>query len=70
VGGGRPGPTVTAIVTDQFHRSLFGKGGFWWEDDLQAVQGFESEIRKTTMGKVFKKSLGGTGWGGNVFLVN
>lgn len=69
-GNGLLGPTVRAIVTDQFHRSLFGKGGFWWEDDLHAVRGFIKEIRRTTMGKIFKHALKGDNWDGNVFIVN
>jgi hypothetical protein len=68
-GGGFTGPTVRAIIKDQFHRSLFGTGGFWWENDISAVQGFEAEIRATTMGKILEAAYGGSVWGGNVFLV-
>jgi hypothetical protein len=70
VGGGFTGPTVRAIVKDQFHRSLFGKGGFWWEDDLAAVSGFVPEIKGATLGKIFKAAFGGGNvWNGNAFLV-
>jgi hypothetical protein len=67
---GLTGATVRAIVKDQFHRSLFGTGGFWWEDKLAAVSGFEAEIRGTTLGQIFSKAFGGGSvWGGNNFLV-
>jgi hypothetical protein len=70
VGGGFTGPLVRTIIKDQFHRSLFGKGGFWWENNMLAVAGFEKEIRATTLGKIFKAAFGGGSvWDGNVFVV-
>jgi hypothetical protein len=42
----------------QFHRSIFGPGGLWWEDDKKSVQGFVAEIRETTLGKVMSFNTG------------
>jgi hypothetical protein len=70
VGGGFTGPVVRTIIKDQFHRSLFGKGGFWWENKIGRVKGFEPEIRSATMGKIFKAAYkGGAVFDGNVFVV-
>jgi hypothetical protein len=53
------GPTMSLILTDQFHRVLFGSQGSWWEDDfLSAVSGWEAEIRATSLGKVISDNTG------------
>jgi hypothetical protein len=70
VGGGFTGPLVRNIVKDQFHRSLFGKGGFWWEKKIARVAGFEDEIRAARMGQIFKAAYnGGAVFDGNNFVV-
>jgi hypothetical protein len=53
------GPTMSLILTDQFHRVLFGSQGSWWEDDfLSAVSGWEAEIQATSLGKVISDNTG------------
>ena len=49
------GPTLTKIITDQFHRVLFGKGGHYWANDEEFCSGvreFEREIRSCTLAEV------------------
>lgn len=53
------GETLKVIITDQFHRVLFGAGGSWWEDDfLVEVEGWETEIRNTTLASVISANTG------------
>ena len=55
------GPTMERILIDQFHRSFFGDGGLYWEDDdasLEAVAGFEAEIRASSLASVISANTG------------
>ena len=52
------GPVNNAIMTDQFHRSFFGPGGLWWENDKDAVKDFADEVEECTLGKVIENNLG------------
>ena len=66
-GGGQPfGPVNTAILTDQFHRLLFGPNGLWWADNSGKVKGFKSEVESATFAKVLNANLPSS-FSGNVF---
>lgn len=66
-GGGEPmGPVNKAIITDQFHRVIFGSNGLWWGDNKGGVQGFESEVESASFAKVLNDNLSGS-YSGNVF---
>lgn len=70
-GDGMLGPTMEAILTDQFHRSFFGRGGLFWEDDdasLAAVAGFESEILSSSLAAVINDNTGAVVEGDGFFL--
>lgn len=53
-GGTKPvfGPTIRAVLAEQFHRIFHGSGGDWWEDRMGDVAGFEDEILGATIGAV------------------
>ena len=46
------GPTIRAVVTEQFHRIFYSEDGDWWEDRMDDVAGFEDEIYDTTIASV------------------
>ena len=55
------GPTITAILADQFHRVFFGAGGQYWEDDpthVAAVSGYATEIMESTLAQVIFDNSG------------
>lgn len=52
------GPVNKAIMTDQFHRSFFGRGGRWWENKRDEVMDFADEVEECTLGKVIENNLG------------
>lgn len=60
------GPVNKAILTDQFHRILFGTGGNWYGKDPSAIAGWEAEVSGCTLAKVFDDNLGG-GFSGDAF---
>ena len=62
------GDVVRAILTDQFHRLLFGNGGLWWENDLSKVEGFVDEITACTLGTVLSDNMKSK-YFGNVFTL-
>eukprot|EP00892_Ulva_mutabilis_P011638 jgi/Ulvmu1/8847/UM049_0029.1 len=53
-GAGKPvfGPTIRALLKEQFHRIFFGSGGDWWETRKADVAGFEDEVAGATIAKV------------------
>ena len=68
VGGSPIGPTLRTVLVEQFHRSFFGPGGFYWRDNLAAVGGFEAEISATQYSDIISANTGAT-VSGNVFMV-
>ena len=61
------GPTLRAVLVEQFHRSFFGPGGFYWARNTDAVGNFENEIRSTQYSKIISDNTGATVTG-NVFM--
>ena len=57
------------IFLDQFHRSIFGPSGLWWENDRSKVAGFEREIALTTLGEVLSLNIAAP-FPRNVFSMN
>jgi hypothetical protein len=47
------GPLIQRVMIDQFHRSLFGAKGKWWEFDND-VGSFKDEILATTFADVIR----------------
>ena len=62
------GPTQRAILVEQFHRSFFGPGGFFWRDNLAAVGSFVNEIDASNYGIILAANTGAP-VSGNVFKV-
>ena len=62
------GPTLRAVLVEQFHRSFFGPGGFYWQDDLAAVGGFATEISSSQYSDIIRANTGAAVFG-NVFIV-
>ena len=62
------GPTQRAIIVEQFHRSFFGPGGFYWRDNLRAVGGFAEEIAATRYSDIISANTGAV-VSGNVFIM-
>ena len=54
------GPVNKAILTDQFHRILFGPEGDYYGKNPGAIAGWEAEVSGCTLAKVFNANLGGT----------
>ena len=70
-GDGMFGPTMEAILIDQFHRSFFGRGGLYWEDDealSAAVAGFEAEIFESSLGEIITQNTGAVVQGDGFFI--
>ena len=62
------GPTLRAVLVEQFHRSFFGPGGFYWRRNLSAVAGFEAEISASQYSDIISANTGAS-VSGNVFRV-
>eukprot|EP00892_Ulva_mutabilis_P004032 jgi/Ulvmu1/1/UM001_0001.1 len=60
------GPTLRAVLVEQFHRSFFGPGGFFWRRNLSAIGGFESEISASRYSDIISANTGAS-VSGNVF---
>eukprot|EP00892_Ulva_mutabilis_P011613 jgi/Ulvmu1/8824/UM049_0004.1 len=61
------GPTLRAVLVEQFHRSFFGPGGFYWRDNLGAIGSFKPEISSTLYSDIISANTGATVTG-NVFM--
>ena len=61
-------PTLRAIITEQFHRSFFGPGGFHWSQFPRKVAGFRREIELSSYAKIIKANTN-VKVSGNVFKV-
>ena len=68
VGGSPIGPTLRAVLVEQLHRSFFGPGGFYWQDDLSRVGGFVPEISSSQYSDIISANTGAS-VSGNVFMV-
>ena len=51
------GPVNRAIITDQFHRLLFGRNGYYWRSEIGPILAYAPEIMRTTWGRVLKANL-------------
>jgi hypothetical protein len=60
------GPVNKAILTDQFHRILFGAGGNWYGNNPSSIAGWEAEVSGCKLIKVFDANMGG-GFSGDAF---
>lgn len=61
------GPTLTAMLTEQFHRIFFGNGGDFWENRKASVAGFDDEISETTLSRVIRTNVPGAPIPGHAF---
>ena len=68
VGGSPIGPTLRAVLVEQFHRSFFGPGGFYWGNNLSAIGSFAPEISASQYSDIISANTGAS-VSGNVFLV-
>ena len=59
-------PTLRAILIEQFHRSFFGRGGFYWKTFMRKVGRFANEIENSTYGRIISANTGAS-VSGNVF---
>ena len=64
------GPTLTAMLTEQFHRIFFGNGGDFWENRKASVAGFDTEISQSTFSRVIRTNVPGAPVPGAAFDVN
>eukprot|EP00892_Ulva_mutabilis_P006210 jgi/Ulvmu1/3961/UM180_0001.1 len=62
------GPTLRAVMVEQFHRSFFGPGGFFWRENLPAIGGFEAEISGSQYSDIIRANTDAAVFG-NVFSV-
>eukprot|EP00892_Ulva_mutabilis_P000477 jgi/Ulvmu1/1042/UM104_0028.1 len=62
------GPTLRAVLVEQFHRSFFGPGGFFWRDNLSLIGSFEAEIDASQYSTIISANTAAS-VSGNVFLV-
>ena len=62
------GPTQRAIIVEQFHRSFFGPGGFFWRDSTAAVGSFLAEVEQSTYATIISANTGVQA-GGDVFRI-
>ena len=62
------GPTLRAVLVEQFHRSFFGPGGFFWRRNLASIGSFEAEISATQYSTIISANTGAS-VSGNVFRV-
>ena len=46
------GPTLRAMFIDQFARTIFGKKGWFYGDDLAKTERFQGEVETTKYGDV------------------
>eukprot|EP00892_Ulva_mutabilis_P005677 jgi/Ulvmu1/3481/UM160_0003.1 len=69
VPGSPLGPTLRAIIVEQFHRSFFGPGGFYWKNRLSSVGSFVAEIESATYADMITANTNAV-VSGNVFKVN
>eukprot|EP00892_Ulva_mutabilis_P008155 jgi/Ulvmu1/5711/UM024_0060.1 len=63
------GPTLRAIILEQFHRTFFGPGGFYWKNRLSRVGSFVAEIESATYADIITNNTNAA-VSGNVFKVN
>lgn len=67
---GEPLPaTLRAILVDQFHRSFFGTGGFYWRRDrgiLSRISLYIPEVQRSTYAAIIAANTGAS-VSGNVF---
>ena len=61
------GPTLSAMLTEQFHRIFFGSGGDFWESRKASVAGFDAEITDTTLSRIIRTNVPGAPIPGNAF---
>eukprot|EP00892_Ulva_mutabilis_P004587 jgi/Ulvmu1/24/UM001_0025.1 len=59
-------PTLRAIIIEQFHRSFFGRGGFYWKTFERKVGDFLSEVESSTYGEIISANTDAN-VSGNVF---
>eukprot|EP00892_Ulva_mutabilis_P006084 jgi/Ulvmu1/3848/UM018_0064.1 len=61
-------PTLRAIIVEQFHRSFFGRGGFYWKSPkhLRRIRSYENEIADSTYAKIISANTKAS-VSGNVF---
>eukprot|EP00892_Ulva_mutabilis_P004920 jgi/Ulvmu1/27/UM001_0028.1 len=59
-------PTLRAILIEQFHRSFFGPGGFYWKTYLRKVGKFANEIENSTYARIIAANTNAK-VSGNVF---
>ena len=62
------GPTLRAVLVEQFHRSFFGPGGFYWARNRAAVGSFVQDIESTRYSDIIS-AVTDAEVSGNVFLV-
>ena len=62
------GPTLRAVLVEQFHRSFFGPGGFYWRRNLASIGSFEAEISSSQYSDIISANTGAS-VSGNVFMV-
>lgn len=61
------GPTLKAMLTEQFHRIFFAGDGDFWENRKPSVASFESEILETTLSRVIRTNVPAAPIPGNAF---
>eukprot|EP00892_Ulva_mutabilis_P005365 jgi/Ulvmu1/31/UM001_0033.1 len=60
------GPTRRAILVEQFHRSVFGRGGFYWRNSAASLGEFLPEVEASTYAQIIAANTGVAATG-NVF---